>query len=722
HLYSAPATVNIQIEAIADQPVISIGSTTTQEILFQTGWETAVNKDLTSTLLEQNVFEGWTLLKGLDCNLFGNDGFEIWSNNDRMENAYGQLKAVQAKAGNGQNWLELNDAGLFQAQTLGISRNIQTEVGRSYNLSFDYAGRIGFSECYTQIGIYVDGKRIATYANTSPNDQLNWKNIQFSFVGTGKSQNIQIQIDAPLTNLSGRGAMIDNIVLATNKTLNVGFEDQSMQLPTLQASLQDNDGSELLKLAITGLPIGSLLTDGVHTFEVKPQNTVADVSLWSLNTLKFTPPKDFSGELKVQFVASSVERSNSSVATAIHELTLQVQAVADIPLLETQQSQQAMTSRQLFETEWSGVYNAIFNKNATVEYGTYLDGWTGRNDQLFKLNAFEVWHEGDQLRNSVGQTVSLQSNQGSAWIRLNDGKDTLYQQNAIERKVNTLNGNIYNLSLDLAGLLGKNADQGRIGIYLDGQRLATFDAISGQTALDWQQYNVEFTGNGKERVLRLQLEGNVLGRSVFIGNIRLVETYISTANVVYAAIGQTTYLPIIAAQTIDQDGSEKLKLEISGFSQGTIFTDGKNYLTVQSTQQWIDISRWDTAKLRFATNSSQNIAVQVRATAIEQSNQHSASKLTSIQVNMLGGNTCSTPWQLLNGFVSAWTNQLSSIALTVKSQWACPIQFNAQIDLTAVKPVQDEDEEWLILREQKQSDTWLKALELQAQQNWKKLL
>ncbi|MGO3385087.1 MAG: hypothetical protein ACTIMQ_10180, partial [Acinetobacter guillouiae] len=279
HLYSAPATVNIQIEAIADQPVISIGSTNTQEILFQTGWETAVNKDLTSTLLEQNVFEGWTLLKGLDCNLFGNDGFEIWSNNDRMENAYGQLKAVQAKAGNGQNWLELNDAGLFQAQTLGISRNIQTEVGRSYNLSFDYAGRIGFSECYTQIGIYVDGKRIATYANTSPNDQLNWKNIQFSFVGTGKSQNIQIQIDAPLTNLSGRGAMIDNIVLATNKTLNVGFEDQSMQLPTLQASLQDNDGSELMKLAITGLPIGSLLTDGVHTFEVKPQNTVADVSL-----------------------------------------------------------------------------------------------------------------------------------------------------------------------------------------------------------------------------------------------------------------------------------------------------------------------------------------------------------------------------------------------------------------------------------------------------------
>ncbi|MEG0343447.1 MAG: tandem-95 repeat protein, partial [Acinetobacter sp.] len=722
NLYSTISAMNIEIEAIADQPVISVGAATIQEVLFQTGWESASNKDTTSALLEQNVFEGWTLLKESDCYSSGKDGFEIWSNNDRMENAYGQLKTVYAKAAHGQNWLELNDAGLLQAQTLGISRNVQTEAGRSYNLSFDYAGRLGFNECYTQIGIYIDGKRIATYANTSSNEQLNWKNLQFSFIGNGKSQNIQIRIDAPMTHINGRGAMIDNIELSTTKTFNSGLEDQPLQISALKAVLQDMDGSEQLKLAITGMPVGSSLTDGINTLEVTQKNTVADISSWNLNTLSFTPPKDLSGEVKVQFVASSVERSSASVATAIHELTLQVQAVADMPVLETQQSQQAMTSRQLFETEWEGIYNAVFNKNATVIYGSYLDGWTGRSDQMLKLDAFEVWHSGDQIRNTVGQMMSLQSSQGNAWIRLNDGKDTLYQQNAIERKVLTSNGTIYNLSLDLAGLLGRNADAGRIGIYVDGQRIATYDAVSGQTALNWQQYNIEFAGNGKERILRIQLEGNIIGRSAFISNIRLVETYISTANTVYAAIGQTTYLPVIAARTADEDGSEMLKLEISGFSQGTVLTDGTNYITIQSAQQWIDISQWDTTQLRFASNSRQNMSVQLRATAIEQSNQHSMSTLTTIQINMLGGSVCTTPWQLLNGFVSAWTNQISPVALTVKAQWACPIQFNTQVDFTMMKSAQDEDDEWLILREQKQSDAWLKALELQAQQNWKKLL
>jgi len=721
-LYSESAYLNIQVEAVADQPVVSVGSTTTQEIIFQTGWESAINKDSTSTLLEQNMFEGWTLLKGLDCNLFGTDGFEIWSNYDRMDNAFAIAKTVQAKTGNGQNWLELNDAGLFQAQTLGISRNVETELGRSYNLSFDYAGRLGYSKCFTQIAIYVDGKRIATYANTSPNDQLNWKNVQFSFVGTGKVQNIQIRIDAPLTHLNGRGAMIDNIMLSTQKSLNKGKEDQSMLLPELKATLQDTDGSEQLKLALVGLPVGSLLTDGTHQFVVTEQKTVADISGWNIQTLQLTPPKDFSGEIKVQVVASSIERSNGDVATAIHELKLQIEAVADAPVLETQQSQNALISLQMFQTQWSGVYNAVLNKNATVVYLSNLDGWAGRSDQLLKLDAFEVWHAGDQIKNTAGKVISLQGKTSNAWIRLNDGKDTLYQQNAIERRISTINGNVYNLSLDMAGLPGLIADYGRIGVYLDGQRIASFDAASDLTALNWQQYNIDFNGNGKERVLRIQLEGNLTGRSAFIGNIRLVETYISTANTVYAAIGQTTYLPVLAARSTDVDGSETIKLEISGLSQGTVLTDGTRYITVQSAQQWIDISLWDATQLRFASNSSQNMSVQVRATAIEQSNQHAVSSLTTIQVNMLGGTACVTPWQLLNGFVSTWSNHISSVSLAVKAQWACPIQFNTSLDFNILKSSQDEDDDWLILREQKQSDAWLKALELQAQLNWKTLL
>ena len=620
----------------------------------------------------------------------------------------------------GQNWLELNDSDAFVAQTLGIEREVQTALGQKYTLTFDYAGRMGFSQNFTQIGIYIDGKRIASYANSSPSDQLNWQNIQFSFTGTGQLQNLQIVIEAPLTHASGRGAMIDNIVLFKSKLLNRGKEDQPIALSSIDAKLTDNDGSEQLKLALAGLPLGSTLNDGLNEFTVNELHTVVDITNWNLNTLKLTPPKDFSGELKLQVIASSIEQSNSSIATSTQELTVFVEAVADVPVLETQQSQNALISREIFHTEWGGVYNAILNKNPSVVYARSLDGWVTDKDQLRKLDAFEVWHSGDQMKNAATQNISLQGAGSSAWIRLNDGKDTLYQQTAIERQMNTVNGTTYTLSFNMAGLLGQTANMGRVGVYIDGQQIGVFDAVSGQTALNWQEYQITFTGNGCGRTIRLQLEGDLSGRSAFINDIRLVETYTSTANQVYAMVGQTTYLPIIAARSNDQDGSERIKLELTGFSQGTVLTDGANYITISSTQQWIDISTWDWAQLRFAGNRNQDMTIQVKATAIEQSNQHSASSLKTISVKMLGGQACVSPWQLVNGFVSTWVNRVESIPLQVKAHWSCQIPLlSTQLELNSLPKEEDEDQ--ILLRQEEQSDAWLKALEQTAQQHWKQL-
>ncbi|MEG2568699.1 MAG: hypothetical protein RSA84_21080, partial [Acinetobacter sp.] len=473
-------------------------------------------------------------------------------------------------------------------------------------------------------------------------------------------------------------------------------------------------------LAIVGLPLGSKLNDGIHQFTVTEQQTIADITTWNLNVLQFTPAKDFSGELKLQVVASSIEQSNASVATAIHELTLQIEAVADAPTLETQQAQNALTSREIFNTEWSGVYNAILNKTATVVYGWSLDGWTAKKDQLLKLDGFEVWHSGDQIKNTKGQTIGLQGATSNAWIRLNDGKDMLYQQTAIERQVNTVSGTTYTLSFDMAGLLGQAVNMGRVGVYVDGQQIAVFDAVSGQTALNWQQYQIAFDGNGRSRTIRLQIEGNASGRSAFISNIRLVETYTSTATQIYAMVGQTTYLPMIAARSNDQDGSERIKLELTGFNQGTVVTDGTNYITIGSTQQWIDISTWDWTQLRFASNRSQDMTIQVKATAIEQSNQHSASSLKTISVKILDGQACVNPWRLVNGFVSTWVNHITSIPLAVKAQWACSIPLlSTQLELSILP--KDEDKDLILLRQEEQSDAWLKALEQTAQQYWKQL-
>ncbi|MFH4134736.1 hypothetical protein WAI79_20210, partial [Acinetobacter baumannii] len=88
---------------------------------FRTTWEAAPNKDKTSTLLERRYLEGWRLIKTPNRSQTGRDGVEIWSNGDQMQNAADQMITVYAnKTVAGQNWLELNDADAFVAQTLGI--------------------------------------------------------------------------------------------------------------------------------------------------------------------------------------------------------------------------------------------------------------------------------------------------------------------------------------------------------------------------------------------------------------------------------------------------------------------------------------------------------------------------------------------------------------------------------------------------------------------------
>ncbi len=149
-------------------------------------------------------------------------------------------------------------------------------------------------------------------------------------------------------------------------------------------------------------------------------------------------------------------------------------------------------------------------------------------------------------------------------------------------------------------------------------------------------------------------------------------------------------------------------------------TDGTHYATVSSTQQLVDITLWDWTQIHFASDSNQDMTIQIKATSIEQSNQQSTSTLKTVTVKMLGGQACLSPWQLVNGFVSTWVNHVESIPLHVKAHWSCQIPLlSAQLDLNILP--KDEDEDLIILGQEEQSDAWLKALERTAQQNWKQL-
>jgi hypothetical protein len=71
-----------------------------------------------------------------------------------------------------------------------------------------------------------------------------------------------------------------------------------------------------------------VLSDGVHRVVVGCDMPAVDVSGWNLAALVLTPPRNFSGSIKLQVRATSVHADNGSTATATRDLTVNVLAGA----------------------------------------------------------------------------------------------------------------------------------------------------------------------------------------------------------------------------------------------------------------------------------------------------------------------------------------------------------------------------------------------------------
>ena len=236
---------------------------------------------------------------------------------------------VYAAPGNGNNFLELNDAKGEGHQTIGIERTVSTRAGATYDLTFDYAGRVGYPTDFTRIGIYVDDVLISQYAGTSPNEALNWESLSFSFIGNGGGQTIKIVTEPLAIEKNGRGAMIDNIALIEQLPINTGFEDSAINLSAIAAALIDTDGSEALSLFIESIPVGAVLTDGNNSFTASNTLTTADITTWDWANLSLTPPQDFFGDLVLNAKATATETANGDSASALHSIPVTAIGIND---------------------------------------------------------------------------------------------------------------------------------------------------------------------------------------------------------------------------------------------------------------------------------------------------------------------------------------------------------------------------------------------------------
>ena len=308
-------------------PTVNLVSNIVATQLFNTTWESVSQNTNVNT-----PSDGWKLVTTNDVAPGGINGFEIWTSSDTMTRADGSSFTPSASSTGGSNWLELNNSTSNIIQTLGITRDVTTVAGAQYTLSLDYAGRPGYSSDVNKIGVLVDGKLVAEYSATS-GSTLDWHNISFNFTGSGGTQTITILTDTPAAAVdpSGRGAMVDNIVLTQG-----GFQAaDSSGLTTiglsnlLTASHPVAVSAETLTLNISGLTTAegapSLVLHGTtYTPDASGNLSVSGLSLSDLQSGSLQLSGNYHGQVTFNATVTATETNGNTATSSTVPVTFTV--------------------------------------------------------------------------------------------------------------------------------------------------------------------------------------------------------------------------------------------------------------------------------------------------------------------------------------------------------------------------------------------------------------
>ena len=513
-------------------------------------------------------------------------------------------------------------------------------------------------------------------------------------------------------------------------------EDSAVLLPSVEAGLSDEDGSESLVLTLTGLPIGAVLTDGVNRFVSSPDHLTLSLVGWNVAALQLAPPADFNGRIELQLQATAIEVSTGTRATTTQTIAIVVDAVADDPQL-TLLVRSVDVSRAIVATSWEASANPT--TAATIVGAATLEGWSVIAARADRLSAFEIWASGDRMRNAAGNntTVRADADDGAQWLGLTNGLKVSYQTLGVQRSIDTVDGALYTLTLDYAGGLGLDAADTRIGIYLDGQRIATYAGTSGMTALNWQALSFQFGGNGLARSLAVRLEGGdglLTVRAAMIDDLRIVETLPQGAAEVWGLANTPVPLPRVQAEA--KSTGEQLRVEVLGLLRDWILSDGAHSVVITARGQAVDVTSWDLQRLSVAAPAAfvGALPITVRATSLEPSNGSTASVQREVTVHVLPGVAVATP-PGANPFVSmAAAAELASTparsnpagGLGLGSISTPELSARGQLSFTALSVTRsrssDEDDEGDAARAHALTDAWLVELERSAQEQWRRLI
>jgi Ca2+-binding RTX toxin-like protein len=483
---SSTETVDVAVDAVADAPVLTVGSGRAETTTFQSTFETGAG----GSGFTSEPVDGWSAISGTQI--------ETWHEDDIAGSAY-----------DGDEFIELNYEGSgTYPDAGGIERTISTDADTPYELSFHVSPRPGF-ESYMDFEVRAidvsSGDVLKTLAISWDGhtvSDLTWTQHTLQFLGTGGDVQLVFE-DTGAVHDYGRGAYVDDIRLSVFEAYTAA--DTIDMSAFISVGLTDTDGSETLgDIEISNIPPGSVMTVGGTPIDTS--GGAVTVTTAQLANLALQPPAGFTGDLYLDVAVTSTEAENGDTATSTDTLTISV--VSNDENMDSLGSSSGDTLNG--DAGSNTIYGGARGDNLYGNAGDdVLYGGTG-NDRLYGGDGNDVLlggDGGDYLYGDAGNDF-LYGGGDDDRLYGGDGNDTLYGGEGRDRLYGGAGDDLLIGGGDNDSVSGDEGDdtfvfgEGAGSDYFDGGGGAWTDTIqlTGKDGLaaynGWTVSGVTVTGSG----------------------------------------------------------------------------------------------------------------------------------------------------------------------------------------------------------------------------------
>lgn len=448
--------------------------------------------------------------------------------------------------------------------------------------------------------------------------------------------------------------------VATTPILSVipasGDEDTAIPL-LISASLVDNDGSEVLAITITGVPLNATLSAGIDN-----SNGTWTLTPAQLTNLTITPPNNYSGSFNLSITATSSE--NATTAPITLQLPVTVAGIPDTPSLSVQAASGDENSAialninaALTDTDGSEILSVTISG---VPVGATLSAGTNNGNGTWTLTQAQLTNLTLTPPQNFSGTINL-------------GVIATAGENNLTASTASTSMSVEVSAIAHAPHLAVQASSGNEDTVIDLNIQATpFDnmgsevlsvVISGVPAGAVLSAGIH-NGNGSWTLTAAELANlKVTPALNYSGTLNFLVTLISTENSVSTqvsaplsvAVAGVPDLPTLSVQPAagnehiaialniasaltDTDGSEILSITISGVPAGAILSAGTN----NGGGTWtLTAAQLTNLTITPASNYSGSFNLGIVATASE-NNQSISTSSTSLSVSVAGTATAPT--------------------------------------------------------------------------------